>query len=195
MASSFDRLPECMKRDDRPESVEIAHILLDWFDAELLTLQTAAADFFWDHLNPNTCKTTSLDWAARFYGFDGEFWDPSWDEEIKRQYLLNFRALWQFRGRDNTFQWLLDLHGLDAKISTQDGWVLGGTVLDFGGNPIDTVVGSAFPIRFGGNPFQYQISIPPRYVESSPEMKLIRKLRSLWLSNAVEVTYEIRATN
>lgn len=196
--SAFDRLPEAMRRTDRPESLLIAQALLGWQDEIVSAAALEAADFFFDHMAAQSCKVSSLDWAARFYGFDGEFWDGSWSELHKRDLLYYFRQLWAYRGDPRTLQFLFDLFELDAKIKPNDGWILGGErEINPGviGGPTETIQGTPFNIRLAGSPLQFYIVIPPRYTESTPELKLIKKLRKLWLSNAVETVYQYRSAN
>lgn len=176
----------------------IAQSLLGWADEVTAQLDADAQDFFWNHMNPNTCKAESLDWAARFCGFDGNFWDSSWTEQQKRDLIYYFRQLWQFRGHPNTLQFLFDLFELDARIKPNNGWTLGGErPVDplLPSEPTTTVVGTAFPIRLGGSPFQMYISIPPRYQPATPERKLVERLRKLWLANCIEITYQYRSSN
>lgn len=195
MNTAFDNLPEVMRWEERPDSLIIAKALTGWQDEVMQGLNVEAQDFYWNCVNPYSCRAEWLDWSARLSGYDGEFWSPDWDEGVKRSLIADFRMLWDFRGTPEVFQYLLDAFELDAKIKPQDGWILGGVIDNPSPEPDETVVGTAFSIRFGGSPFQWQIELPPRYGEGSTELLLIQKLRGLWLSNAIDIEYVYRATN
>lgn len=161
----FRRLPQYGWQDNT-----VADWITDPFDRVLVQLQQAILNFPHDFIDPNTCRVDALDWLAQLMGFTEDYWDTTWPVAVKRTLIKNAQAIWSYKGTQQELEYLLQLFGLDAIISTQGAWRVGITAI---GSPV------------GGDLLNYSILINSTghafYLRSSDQWKLIERLNRLFM--------------
>lgn len=113
----YHRLPvDCQQYQREPvdeNDIIPADVLTDWFDVFLMASKLSVDNLFVDYLQPNTAKSSALDWLAQICGFTGEFWDATWDDTIKRQLIADsYRFIWPNRGNSDVLVYLIQLFQL-----------------------------------------------------------------------------------
>lgn len=147
--------------------------IADWltvFWDEVLVENRALAEAFYEYyLNPETCRDEALTgWLAQHFGYTGVYWDESWSLKAKRSLLLNAyqgQRVWESKGTERLFYWLLDVFDLDAQIYQTGSFVVGQSTL---------------PALLGGQPFEFFILAPLRYLRVSRSWELLEQLRQLF---------------
>lgn len=85
----YSRLPGEAGSYYSEEGGTVAQWLTSGGDEELSTARDRIAGFYYDYLDPDTCRADSLDWLCQHVGLFGELWDFGWDEKIKRTMIKN----------------------------------------------------------------------------------------------------------
>lgn len=145
----------------------IADWLTQWPDAELIKAKGLMDDFYFDYLNPVTCREDALDWLAQFAGFTGEYWDTSWPTEAKRALIANaYTFIWENKGSRAVMEWMIALFDLNASVYTVGVFLAG---ISKAGDTL------------GGRPLEFYLLIPGiTYLRTSAEWALLEKLRVLY---------------
>lgn len=173
----FDRLPLEGYQDN-----EIVDAITLPYDLLLMEWKDLAQNFERDFLDPATCRVDALDWLAQLVGFTGEYWDPSWPVNIKRELIArSHQFIWPNKGAKILLQWLLQLFSIQARI-----YLLGQFLVGY------NKVGDAL----GGELLRYWILMPLTYRRESPEWELVERLDRLYMpcftdgAGASRVVYE-----
>ncbi|HEY9835495.1 MAG TPA: phage tail protein [Vampirovibrionales bacterium] len=172
----FSRLPAenyGYRTDETEESSQDpSNWISSFYDELLCGLKFDLNNFYHDYLDCQTAKAEVLDWAAQLYGFTGEHWDPTWEETFKRQLLCHAFEIWQGKGTEELFDWLLETYGIitctdPKKIWQCENFTAGESRLDW-------------PIK--GNPLEAFIRVPlGQYTAKSSEWKLILRWIRLYM--------------
>lgn len=165
------RLPEESGAYQGNEIVDA--ITIPW-DETIVEIKNKLLSFNDDFINPETAREDVLDWLGQLCGFTGEYWDKTWDTNIKRELIKNSHTkIWPYRGTVLLLQYLLDLFGIDAVVYVENVWFIGITAI---GSPI------------GGRTLYYAIKLfvhetrdKQFYLRNSPEWKFIDKLNRLYM--------------
>lgn len=146
----FDSLPEKGYRDN-----EVADALTSWVDQEL-TEKAALLQNFYRQLDPVLCDSDKLDFLAYLNGLSGNFWDSSWQDDVKRKLIANAHpVLWDQRGTAAALHFVLSTHKL-----RYDLWVDGNTNLSF-----------SMPAKMATPKLRFFIRLPVTYHRGGTEWR------------------------
>lgn len=172
----FSRLPAFNYGYRTEETEESAQDPSNWVtdfpDRILCGLKTQLFDFYRDYLDCQTAKPEVLDWLSQLYGFTGEHWDPAWSETFKREMLCNAIDIWEGKGTEELFNWLIETYEIITCTAPKDLWecenfIAGESRLDW-------------PIK--GNPLESFIRLPLfQYSPESYEWKLLIRWVRLYM--------------
>jgi phage tail P2-like protein len=162
----FKRLPHYGWQDN-----EIADWITAAYDAVLIELKQAILNFPRDFIDPETCRSDALDWLAQLMGYTGDYWDTTWNDEIKRQLIKEAQTVvWRYKGSYYLLDYLFQIFGLNVQIKLQGQWTIGlSKVGDAIGGPL-----MLYSLVIGDND-------TPRYVRASQEWRLIERLNRLYM--------------
>lgn len=162
----FKRLPQYGWQDN-----EVADQITAAYDAVLMELKDAIANFPTNYMDPDLCRADALDWLAQLSGYTGEYWDTKWDEALKRQLIKDAQPVtWRYKGSLHLLNYLIDLFQLQVQVRVQGAWTVG-----------LTAIGSAI----GGPLLIYSLIVgddsSPVYIRDSEEWRLIERLNRLYM--------------
>lgn len=164
----YHRLPQA---EQQYQGNEVCDWLTQPADDLLISLKVALSNLEQDYINPDTAKSEVLDWLAQYHGFEGDYWDATWPDIIKRQIIkYSWSFIWTHKGQKSLLEWLLSVFGIDALVVA----------------PGDCIAGIAIANDIvGGEPLKYFIAmqIPSKggYLRISPEWQLTIKLNRLYM--------------
>ena len=122
----FSRLPHDSQgyRSDETEaaSQDPSNWITDFYDELLCSLKYSLENYYRDYLDCKTAKEGVLDWLAQLHGFAGEYWDPAWDPAFKREMLCRASDIWQGKGTEELFNWLLSAYGVNTCTDPKKIW-------------------------------------------------------------------------
>ena len=120
----YNRLPidsqQYQREPINENDIIVSDVLTDWVDTFLMLQKTNTDNLFVDYLDGTTAKSETLDWLGQLCGFTDEFWSKTWDDNIKRQLIINsYRFIWPNRGNAEVLNFLIKLFNLPT-YPTQD---------------------------------------------------------------------------
>lgn len=171
----LSKLHPILQTPEEP-NLPVADWITTFLDEYLLFQSQMGVAFAENYCNPGRCPDNALDWLASIIACDF-YWDSKWLPIQKRRILVN--AIWLRKGRGSAtiFRWLLGNFDLQATFEPIGGWVVGGVG-----------VASPLPADLSNGPFDWRISIPEEYQDSTPEYALILELRKDWIPSWIDVT-------
>ena len=151
----------------------------DWItafvDEYAAWITNRAREFAVNYCDPGRCPDDALDWLAGIIAGDF-YWDSKWLPIQKRRILVNAVWLRSSRGSARIFRWMISNFDLQATFEPIGGWIVG-----------IPAVASPLSADLSGSPFDWRISIPDAYQDSTPEYALVVALRNDWLPVWVSV--------
>lgn len=177
----FARLPYLVQTPpDLPEGEEsIADSITKNIDSRLVRVNVQAELFAKEWVLPTYCPEEYLDWLASvLLGVEFVWWNSAWTKDQKVRLLNNIPYMRQRLGSVTLFRFLISNFDLDAELRPAIRWIVG-----------DVGVSTALPANLGGTSFDWQIVIPERYTERSPEYKLIELIKRHFMPCWIEFSY------
>lgn len=93
----FNLLPGVYREAELSENP--SHFLSGYFDESLMGLKDKLTSFYANYLDPDNAPSEWLDWLGQLCGFTDTFWNPSWEDSIKRRLIKDsFTRIWSERG-------------------------------------------------------------------------------------------------
>lgn len=173
----FNRLPIVYREPNDGDNP--SNWLTDFWDDFYVDIKEVAEAFFERHIDPATAETENLDWAATtIYGYLGEYWNPLWSDNVKRQLMTDaYPYLWVERGTQGVIEYLLDLHQVPTFPEAGKIWFV---------PPLYAGVNTIVPCQVAYAPFQFDIRLDsfeertaPAWVESYRVTELYTPIWSL----------------
>ncbi len=165
----YGRLPgesEAYRKAEDSVEPPIAKWLEKPWDELLVATKGRIDNFYRDFLDPATALPQHLDWLGQLTGFTAEYGLATYPDAVKRQLIAqSFDFIWPNKGTRVLLEWLFSVFSLDAHIY-QRGDFLAGT------NKAGDML--------GGDAFEYWVRVPPRYLRTSSEWKLVERLDRLY---------------
>lgn len=142
---------------------EVAQWLAHPWDRFTYGLKAKIDEIFLRQLNPETCDREWLDYLAALSGFIGEYWEPSFSDEIKRSLISNgLPFLWVKRGTRTVLEFVLRLFlGDRFDVWTESEFRADITVLDG---------------ELGEPEFRYFIRLPLDFLRNGEEFRRAEKI-------------------
>ena len=155
------------------QSVPLQHIYT-YLDEYCTYLDLSLSQFISDYLTIATATTDGLDFQAQLNGLLDFFWSKSWNVEIKRTLIMNYRKILTERGNRDLVSWLFTVFSLNATLSISGGWIIGVTV---------------FTQTFSGSVFNYQLKISQTYLSGTPERTILDLIVREFVPDFITLTY------
>ena len=172
-----DKLPQTFIEDREQEKIAIAltdgiaDIIDIWLDE--------IANYESRYLDPRTAEPEWLDYLAYQLGWEG-IWISSWQENVKRELLINTSYIWSIRGSRGILPYLMGIFGYEGELQQTTGWILG----EEGSNATE------LPAPLLIDPFSYRLYFP--YSEDSTQYEtltlLIENFVPCWVRISIEST-------
>lgn len=157
----FSRLPDCYKN----ENSSVADWLTSFFDDLLISTKDKVDDIP-RQLDPSLCDSNWLDFLAPLCGFYGQYWDKYWNDNHKRNLLINsYKKIWSNKGSKSCLSTVLTCFEIPHAILSKGDFVLGSSKLSLD--------------ELGKTPWEYTIYLNSFYT-STPTADLVRKLNKLF---------------
>lgn len=156
----FNRLPVVYREPNDGENP--SNWLTDFWDELLVSTKTLAEGFFDRFVDPETAESENLDWSATtLYGYLGEYWNPQWSDDVKRQLMTEaYPYLWVERGTEGVIEYLLDLHQIPTFPELGKVWRV---------PPTYAGVNTAIPFPACYAPYQFDIRLDTFADRDAPE--------------------------
>ena len=145
----------------------VVEALVTPWDELLVETKYRVDAFYQDFLHPPTAKSENLGWLGQLCGFTAEYALTEYPETIKRQLIArSFDYIWINKGTKNLLEYLIiQVFEIDAQI-----YLLGNFLADV------NAAGDAL----SGEPFEYYIRLPLKYLRTSKTWQLTERLNRLY---------------
>ena len=152
--------------DDNPAAIALMAYQLERWNGWAALLEE-----FYTYTDPDTAPDEALDWLAYLVLLAGAYWDTAWSPEVKRVFIKNANWLWERRGTQEAFEFVVSIHNLEADIWLGDRAIR----LPF-----------RLPGTFGSDSFALFVRVPPYYLRNKSQwVEIIRSCRN-WLPAALQ---------